>query len=189
MPYKTLPEKGRPLGTGVAPHPRVPSSARPAGAELELPRPGAKDNRWRELPVYPKTIDAESGESGTSRLQEKVLALVHDERFGNQPLFGGIHRQGQTVKSVGTQLGWSIVLSEDHKGDHALTVYRRRRLSIVQINPPPIGQRDPVFAPRLNPQLAQQAGGQCGVRRPRCPPSLQCLGPFGRPCWNSEAAT
>ena len=42
MPYKTLPEKGRPLGTGVAPHPRVPSSARPAGAELELPGPGAK---------------------------------------------------------------------------------------------------------------------------------------------------
>ena len=42
MPYKTLLEKGRPLGTGVAPHPRVPSSARPAGAELELPRPGAK---------------------------------------------------------------------------------------------------------------------------------------------------
>ena len=32
----------RALGPGVAPHPRVPSSARPAGAELELPRPGAK---------------------------------------------------------------------------------------------------------------------------------------------------
>ena len=30
------------IRTGVAPHPRVPSSARPAGAELELPRPGAK---------------------------------------------------------------------------------------------------------------------------------------------------
>ena len=42
MPYKILPEKGRLLGTGVAPHPKVPSSARPAGAELELPRPGAK---------------------------------------------------------------------------------------------------------------------------------------------------
>ena len=27
MPYKTLPEKGRPLGTGVSPHPRVPSFA------------------------------------------------------------------------------------------------------------------------------------------------------------------
>ena len=65
--------------------------------------------------------------------REMALSLVQDERCGDQPLFGGIDRQGQACNGVGTQRGGSIIFPEDHQGDFALAAYRDPRLSVVQV--------------------------------------------------------
>ena len=80
---------------------------------------------------------AEKGELALRGLapREMALSLVQDESRGNQPLFGGIDRQGQTCNGVGPQQGGSIVFSEDHQGDFALAAYRDPRLSVVQVLP------------------------------------------------------